>query len=200
MAACGGRFCCGVLALWPLLCGDIAGWLMTRCRFPWLQVCYFKKLMRKYGSLMSYIGVGTVTLTSGCLLLPVGILPLLSACEDGATHCSIPTVNTVLSWAILVVALCLTAVGFMTCMPVVQVMLINIADNRIQGLTQGVAQSVSSLLRAVGPFTSGFAFSYFAGHSKPYMMFAVLAVGYVTCALLAMTLKAEEVDHPCADK
>jgi hypothetical protein len=51
-------------------------------------------------------------------------------------------------------------------MPVVQIMLTDVADNRIQGLTQGVAQSTSSLLRAAGPFTVSILFSHLSAERR----------------------------------
>lgn len=124
------------------------------------------------------------------------MFPLLTPCVEGVSPCVVPTSNLVLSWAILLVGLTASAIGFMTGMPVVQLMLCNVADPRIQGLTQGAAQSVASLLRALGPFASGLIFSYFAAHAQPYYMCLILGVCYGLCTLLAIRLKAEEVDAP----
>jgi hypothetical protein len=59
-------------------------------------------------------------------------------------------------------------------MPVVQIMLTDVADNRIQGLTQGVAQSTSSLLRAAGPFTVSILFSYLSAERRAYVHVTVV--------------------------
>ena len=80
-------------------------------------------------------------LCAGCLLFPIGIVPLQLECRGGCPDQHSLGV-LVLAWTTLIVTTLMIAVGFMTAMPVVQVMLTDAADNRIQGTTR--LRSVSS--------------------------------------------------------
>ena len=129
---------------------------------------------------------------AGCALIPLG--PLAYRCPASDPACTRPPWAEAVTWVILVIALLLSSVGFMTCLPVVQVMLVNVADGRMQGLTQGVAQSLSSLFRAAGPLACGYAFTFFTHQGAPYVAFAVLSAGYLLCAGMALFLSADVVN------
>ena len=58
--------------------------------------------------------------------------------------------STRVSLSILMPTTMLLAAGFMACLPVLQTMVANITKPELQGLTQGVVQSTSSLLRSIG--------------------------------------------------
>jgi hypothetical protein len=96
----------------------------------------------------SYRLWGCGTFAVGCLLCPLGGLPLGASCDAPHT-CNSSAVTLVVSHGVLALSLSLIAVGFMLAIPVIQVVHCNATDSRIMGLAQGVAQSASSLLRYV---------------------------------------------------
>lgn len=92
------------------------------------------------------------------------------------------------AWLILLVGFTLQSIGFMSCLPMVTVFLTNVAPRDIQGLSQGTAQSLASLLRSIGPFVSGLVFTWASAARMPFLAYGVPAAGYALCFFIAATL------------
>lgn len=92
-------------------------------------------------------------------------------------------------WAAVLPPMMMCGIGFMLALPILSTIISNATNPDIQGLTQGVAQSTSSLLRGLGPFISGAVFSHFyEGLNAPAISFAILGGSYlvvwgITCTL-----------------
>ena len=91
-------------------------------------------------------------------------------------------------WIFWSVDLVVLACGFMTALPIVNAMMANLADPRINGLTQGTAASAASLLRGGAPPLGGFLFSASIARSSPWVLFMFYSAVYVTLIAVALTL------------
>jgi len=140
----------------------------------------------------------------GTALLPVAALPGASTSCIVADSSVLDPANVTLvqcganmwplSYALLIFALTLEGIGFMTCLPMVHTFLSNVAYRDIQGLTQGTAGSLGSLLRAVGPMVTGVVFSHFAAQREPFWANVCLACGYFICFVASFWLSHDMVE------
>lgn len=139
------------------------------------QVALFKRASDRFG-LRILLKVGLLCLFSGCFAMPLAaaLLPAQPAPET--------------PWLLLSPSLFLFGGGLMLCLPVVATILSNATPAHIQGLTQGLGQSTSSLLRAFGPFASGALFTSAYAFNAPAMSFALLAVAYAISIGLTFSL------------
>eukprot|EP00741_Cyanophora_paradoxa_P007476 tig00001130_g7231.t1 len=117
------------------------------------QVACFERCQRRYGIRALYL--------AGLALFVVASLGISTAALPAARphDAPLPPPARAATWAVLLFWNALLAVSFMAGLPVLSTMLANAARREIQGLTQGLAQSFASLLRAFGPAASGLAFS-----------------------------------------
>lgn len=96
-------------------------------------------------------------------------------------------VTEVAAWVGIIITVSFVSVGFMTAIPMLNSMVSNSAPLGRQGLTMGSAQSMSSLLRAIGPALSGVVFSISVAFDFPFLLFWILTVGYIACVIITFT-------------
>lgn len=93
-------------------------------------------------------------------------------------------------WLVLAPCVFFMGAGLMLCLPVLTTLVSNATLPEIQGMTQGMTQSIASLLRAFGPFAVGILFSVtYAGHG-PAIIFGLLALVYALTLHLTYCLPA----------
>lgn len=166
----------------PLLNG-LAFALFSTTGF-FFQIFAFERMLRWLGVVNLYL------LSSLLLCLGVLLLPCVTFIYWGL---GVSTVSTVLVWiALAVIVCCLLATGFMCFLSTLGAMVSNACEDSIQGLTMGMNQSVSSLLRALGPFVVGMVFSAGVAIKFPFFGFWILGVLYFCCFLFLFWLSPLE--------
>ncbi|KAF2072295.1 hypothetical protein CYY_006402 [Polysphondylium violaceum] len=143
------------------------------------QLLFFKRLSKSLGLKKQYL-MGMILLGASMLLYPVIYTGYLIQGEA-------------MVWVISIFVVIIMGIGWMQAMSILQGMVANASDPKIQGLTQGSYQSLNSLLRAFGPVVSGAIFSLSTNWSAPFILFIVLAVIYLTVGKISHHLP-ESVD------
>ena len=93
-------------------------------------------------------------------------------------------------WLVLAPCLFFMGAGLMLCLPVLTTIISNATHPEIQGMTQGMTQSIASLLRAFGPFAVGILYSVTYAVHGPAISFGLLAVVYLLTLHLTYCLPA----------
>lgn len=145
------------------------------------QVLLYDRAVRSLG-LRAVLRAGLATMLLSSVLMPCAE-PLL-ALAPPALRDAQPWVK----WGILAPVVSLQGAGIMFCLPVLTTVLSNAARADIQGLTQGTAQSISSLLRGLGPLTMGAAFTLTYHLHAPAISFALLGAAYAATLALVWRL------------
>ncbi|KAF2072294.1 hypothetical protein CYY_006401 [Polysphondylium violaceum] len=143
------------------------------------QLLFFKRLSKSLGLKKQYL-MGMILLSTSMLLYPVIYTGYLIQGEA-------------IVWVFSIFVVIIMGIGWMQAMSILQGMVANASDPKIQGLTQGSYQSLNSLLRALGPMVSGSIFSLSINWSAPFILFIVLAQFYLACGKISTSL-TESVD------
>jgi len=150
------------------------------------QIVGFKRMLQKMGVRKTYTS-GTIYLMFLSLFLPCGGLFFWIG--------GVSQQMKILTWISLVLITPFLSVGFMTCLPVIGTMQSNTANQERQGLVQGTAQSLSALLRALGPIASGVLFSFSVSIKFPFLLFWFLFLMYGICFIISITFSQKEKDR-----
>jgi len=153
------------------------------------QVAFYKMLLGLLG-LRQLLKLGVGGMMIGSILIPCSETVLL-AIDPDLVHQppGAPKDYWLLSLVLGPCLLCMGA-GIMLCLPVLTTILSNATHPELQGLTQGMAQSSASLLRAFGPFAVGTLFSVTFRVHAPAISFALLALVYAATLVLTLDLPA----------
>eukprot|EP00290_Baffinella_frigidus_P037040 CAMPEP_0180319116 /NCGR_PEP_ID=MMETSP0988-20121125/34816_1 /TAXON_ID=697907 /ORGANISM="non described non described, Strain CCMP2293" /LENGTH=152 /DNA_ID=CAMNT_0022304651 /DNA_START=85 /DNA_END=540 /DNA_ORIENTATION=+ len=127
------------------------------------------------------------------VFMPISEMLLKTASPEFRAH------NEWLKWCLIAPGIGLQGAGIMFCLPVLTTVLSNAARPDIQGLTQGTAQSISSLLRGLGPITMGSAFTLTYHIHAPAISFALLGIAYSVTLMLVWNLP-ESVEEKATSK
>ena len=170
------------------------------------QVAFYKTLLGLIGLRQLFkLGVGGMMV--GSILIPCSETMLLTLDPELIHRPPGAPKNYWLLSLVLGPCLLSMGAGIMLCLPVLTTILSNAAHPELQGLTQGMAQSSASLLRAFGPFAVGTLFSITFRLHAPAISFALLALVYAATLALTCDLppRVEEAgwqararDGPCS--
>ncbi|EGG14994.1 hypothetical protein DFA_09814 [Cavenderia fasciculata] len=140
------------------------------------QITFFKKLSRKIGLKKQYL-LGSMLLAVGMAIFPLTFMGYIVQ-------------GKAMVWVLLMIIVPINSIGFMQCLPIVQGMIANASRTELQGLTQGTAQSLNSLLRSFGPTISGalFSLSLSFPSPSPWLLFSILSIVYVALAITSLHL------------
>lgn len=133
------------------------------------QVTIFKHVVK-------YFGLRKTFCIFGCLGLGIGVasMPLASI----VLRHSQSTWAWTVSWLCLSLSLTFCSVGHMTLLPVHMTMLSNSSNPKIYGLTQGLNQSLGSLMRGASPIVFGAFFSFTAKRHVLPLTYLILGALY----------------------
>jgi len=148
------------------------------------QVTCIKPIMKRLGTPATY-RLGVACLGFGGFWMAYVIVPYWMFGVNWWT--------TVATWIGLFVTVSFVSVGFMLAIPMINSMISNSAPHGRQGLTMGTAQSMSSLLRAIGPALSGMIFSLSVAIDFPFLLFWVLTLGYISCVIITLTFSEADI-------
>lgn len=148
------------------------------------QVTCIKPLMGRLGAPNTY-RMGVACLGFGTFWMAYVIVPYWMF--------GVSWVTVVAAWFGIFITVSFVSVGFMTAIPMLNSMVSNSAPLGRQGLTMGSAQSMSSLLRAIGPALSGVVFSISVAFNFPFLLFWLLTLGYIACVIITCTFSEADL-------
>eukprot|EP00164_Ancoracysta_twista_P005794 GFYU01007968.1.p1 GENE.GFYU01007968.1~~GFYU01007968.1.p1 ORF type:complete len:559 (-),score=132.82 GFYU01007968.1:51-1727(-) len=156
------------------------------------QFTCFKWVQSKISIHNAYSWVGCGSASLACVLFPMAGFTKEAHGEVGdIAYNPFGARNDVVSYVLLVAAVVTLAVGFMSMLPLLNSLISGAADPASRGLTQGTAQSMGGLVRALGPILMGVMLPYLFD-SKPYYIFLFLGIAYLTAMILSRSIKKRD--------
>ncbi|KAJ6229127.1 protein zinc induced facilitator-like 1 [Anaeramoeba flamelloides] len=145
------------------------------------QLAFAKKAFKKIGVIRSYAFLGGIPISIGALLFASTVLYIPKFGDNYQKN--------FFTWLLLIVIFIPITVGFLSLLPNLNTLISTAAGKQRQGLILGSGSSIGSVFRSLGPLLGGSLFSAFQSFNFPQLVFILLAILYLLCALAAYLLR-----------